>query len=133
MSSITPVAKKFFEACETGQGWEGCKAYCAADATFSAQAAPLLETTTLAAYADWMERHGLLRFEVADAGPGIPPDELPKLFNRFYQGKPPLRRMAGSGLGLVIAKAIVEQHGGRIGVESTPGEGSTFWFELPAS
>ena len=55
MSSITDTAQKFFEACETGQGWDGCKAYCTPDATFSAQAEPLLEVKTLAAYADWMK------------------------------------------------------------------------------
>lgn len=55
MSSITDTAQKFFEACETGQGWDGCKAYCTPGATFSAQAEPLLEVKTLAAYADWMK------------------------------------------------------------------------------
>ena len=55
MSSITDTAQKFFEACETGQGWDGCKAFCTPDATFSAQAEPLLEVKTLAAYADWMK------------------------------------------------------------------------------
>ena len=55
MSSIADTAQKFFEACETGQGWDGCKAYCTPDATFSAQAEPLLEVKTLAAYADWMK------------------------------------------------------------------------------
>ena len=55
MSSITATARDFFDACETGKGWEGCKAYCTADATFSAQAEPLAEVTTLAQYADWMK------------------------------------------------------------------------------
>lgn len=55
MSSIADTAQKFFEACETGQGWDGCKAYCTPGATFSAQAEPLLEVNTLAAYADWMK------------------------------------------------------------------------------
>lgn len=55
MSSITDTAQKFFEACETGHGWDGCKAYCTPGATFSAQAEPLLEINTLAAYADWMK------------------------------------------------------------------------------
>jgi len=48
MASITDVASKFFEACETGKGWEGCKAYCKADATFSAQAEPLSDVKTCA-------------------------------------------------------------------------------------
>jgi steroid delta-isomerase-like uncharacterized protein len=55
MSTITTVAQAFFEACETGQGWAACSAYCTADATFSAQAEPLLEITTLAQYSDWMK------------------------------------------------------------------------------
>jgi steroid delta-isomerase-like uncharacterized protein len=53
-TSITSVAEAFFEACETGKGWEVCSAYCAPDATFSAQAEPLLGVKTLAAYTDWM-------------------------------------------------------------------------------
>jgi predicted ester cyclase len=55
MTTILDTAKGFFEACETGKGWDGCKAYCTTDATFSAQAAPLMEVKTLAAYADWMK------------------------------------------------------------------------------
>jgi len=52
------TATAFFEACETGQGWDGCKGFCHAEASFSCQADALAETTTLAAYADWMK--GLL-------------------------------------------------------------------------
>ena len=55
MSAMLDTARKFFEACETGKGWDGCKAYCTPDASFSAQSTPLLETRTLAAYADWMK------------------------------------------------------------------------------
>ncbi|MCX6590578.1 MAG: nuclear transport factor 2 family protein [Acidobacteria bacterium] len=55
MSSITSIAEAFFVACETGQGWEACSAYCTPDATFSAQAEPLLEVKTLAAYTEWMK------------------------------------------------------------------------------
>jgi predicted ester cyclase len=55
MSAITNIAQDFFDACETGKGWEACRAYCAPDATFSAQAEPLLGVKTLAAYADWMK------------------------------------------------------------------------------
>ncbi len=55
MASITATAKDFFTACETGKGWEGCKAYCTADATFTAQAEPLVDVKTLAQYADWMK------------------------------------------------------------------------------
>ena len=54
-SDITSIARDFFEACETGKGWEGCKAYCTDGATFSAQAEPLLDVTTLEGYCDWMK------------------------------------------------------------------------------
>lgn len=53
--SITTVAEAFFKACETGQGWQVCRAYCTPNATFSAQAEPLLDVKTLAQYADWMK------------------------------------------------------------------------------
>ena len=58
MASITEIAGKFFEACETGKGWEGCKQYCKPAATFSAQAEPLAEMGTLQQYTEWMK--GLL-------------------------------------------------------------------------
>ncbi|MBU0702240.1 MAG: HAMP domain-containing protein, partial [Chloroflexi bacterium] len=69
---------------------------------------------------------------VADDGPGIPPDDLPHLFERFWRGDRTRRRATGgSGLGLTIARSLVEAHGGRIWVESVEGEGSTFAFALP--
>ena len=55
MSSIADTAKAFFDACETGKGWEACKAYCTPNASFSAQAEPLAEVRTLQQYADWMK------------------------------------------------------------------------------
>jgi hypothetical protein len=60
MTPTTGIARKFFEACETGKGWEGCKAYCQPDATFSAQAEPLVGVKNLQQYTDWMK--GLLTF-----------------------------------------------------------------------
>jgi len=73
-----------------------------------------------------------LRFQVEDKGPGIPPEQIGKLFQRFSQlGNRNAQTGGGAGLGLAIARSIVELHGGRIGVESAPGEGSHFWFELP--
>jgi signal transduction histidine kinase len=69
---------------------------------------------------------------VTDTGEGILPEELPKLFERFHRAdKARSRSNGGSGLGLSIAKGIVEAHGGRIWAESTPGEGATFTFTLP--
>jgi signal transduction histidine kinase len=70
-----------------------------------------------------------VRFEVEDTGPGILPDYLSHVFERYWKGEAGGRR--GSGLGLYIAKGIVEAHGGRIWVESQPGRGSSFNFELP--
>ncbi|MNY31254.1 Alkaline phosphatase synthesis sensor protein PhoR [compost metagenome] len=72
--------------------------------------------------------------EVRDSGIGIAADHLPKLFQSFYQAdSSTTRQHGGAGLGLSIAKSIVEAHGGRIGVHSAPGSGSTFWFSLPIS
>jgi signal transduction histidine kinase len=71
---------------------------------------------------------GGVRFSVADTGPGIPQEQLSKLFGRFWQGDPSDRR--GIGLGLSIAKGIIDAHGGRIWVESRVGEGTTFYFTL---
>ncbi len=77
---------------------------------------------------------GGLRVSVRDHGEGIAAKDLPKLFRKFQQiDSGSTRKVGGTGLGLVISKGIVEQHGGRIGVESTPGEGSTFWFTLPVA
>lgn len=72
---------------------------------------------------------------VADTGPGIPAEELLHVFERFYRGDRSRARKGadGSGLGLAIAKAIVEAHGGRIWVDSEPGQGSRFSFTLPAA
>ena len=71
----------------------------------------------------------VVRFAVEDTGPGIPRDQQAHVFDRFWQAKDASR--LGTGLGLSIAKAIVEGHGGSIGVESTTGQGSRFEFTLP--
>ena len=71
---------------------------------------------------------GVARFAVSDTGPGIPTAQLPLIFGRFWQANPGDRR--GIGLGLAIAKGIVEAHGGRIWCESRLGEGTTFYFTL---
>lgn len=69
-------------------------------------------------------------FSVRDTGPGIPPEQLDQLFGRFWQARRGDRR--GVGLGLAIAKGLVEAHGGRIWVESAVGQGSTFSFAIPS-
>ena len=75
---------------------------------------------------------GLARIEVSDTGIGIPEQEREKLFERFFRSQTALeRQIQGTGLGLYISKAIVEAHGGRIGVHSTEGLGTTFIVELP--
>jgi signal transduction histidine kinase len=75
---------------------------------------------------------GHLQINVSDTGPGIPPDELEHIFERFHRLDPSRSRdHGGSGLGLAIARAITEAHGGHIYAESTPGHGATFHLELP--
>jgi predicted ester cyclase len=80
MSSIRSTAERFFEACETGKGWEVCSQYCHADATFSAQSDALADVTTLQAYTDWMggitalmpdARYDLKFFGVDGAGESV--------------------------------------------------------------
>lgn len=75
---------------------------------------------------------GWVRLSVQDSGPGIPPDDLPYIFDRFWRGDPsrPRGAGAGSGLGLAIARQLVQAHGGRIEVESRLGEGTRFTVEL---
>lgn len=76
--------------------------------------------------------HRAVRFTVQNPGPGIAAHDRARLFTRFQQlDASDGRSRGGTGLGLAICKAIVEEHGGCIGVESKPGAGATFWFELP--
>ncbi len=77
-------------------------------------------------------RETAIRFAVKDTGIGIPADDVPRIFERFYQVDK-ARSGRGAGLGLSIAKHIVETHGGRIWVESVEGQGSTFVFTIPRS
>ena len=80
------------------------------------------------------EDSGYMKVSVADDGIGIPARDLPRVFERFFQVETHLtRRHGGMGLGLAVAKAMVELHGGRIWAESREGKGSTFTFLLPAS
>ncbi|WNG61690.1 PAS domain-containing sensor histidine kinase [Archangium gephyra] len=72
-----------------------------------------------------------LRVSVSNEGPGIPPEELPRLFRRFHRTAGGQKQAAGIGLGLYICKGLVEAHGGRLWATSTPGRRTTFCFSLP--
>ncbi|MCA9802240.1 MAG: CHASE3 domain-containing protein [Cyanobacteria bacterium HKST-UBA02] len=75
---------------------------------------------------------GMVRFSVTDEGPGISEQDQRKLFRKFQQiNSGDDRPKGGTGLGLSICKALVEQHGGHIGLDSGAGQGTTFWFEMP--
>jgi two-component system, OmpR family, sensor histidine kinase KdpD len=76
-------------------------------------------------------RNGYVFFNVSDRGPGIDQTEIKRIFEKFYRGKEHRCRVQGTGMGLPIAKAIIEAHGGTIGVTSKIGEGSNFHFSLP--
>jgi signal transduction histidine kinase len=79
------------------------------------------------------QSHRTVELTVADTGPGIPADQQARIFDRFIRADSARTRAAGgSGLGLAIAKWIAEAHGGRIAVESTPGQGAKFTVKLPA-
>ena len=77
---------------------------------------------------------GVVRVEIQDRGEGIPADKLPYIWDRYYKvDKAHRRAQVGTGLGLSIVKNILDLHGGRYGVVSEVGRGSTFWFELPCA
>ena len=123
---------------EVGMGMEaGIDTFIAAD--------PALLRRAVANLADNAIRHGgghvelevqrvdsMVELRVIDHGPGIPPDERPHLFERFYRGRVGRQSGRGAGLGLAIVHAIAESHGGSVRVEETPGGGATFVLRLPA-
>ncbi|HEY4324147.1 MAG TPA: PAS domain S-box protein [Mucilaginibacter sp.] len=74
-----------------------------------------------------------IKLSVKDTGEGIPSEEIPFLFNRYYQTGKQNYKNPGLGLGLYIGSEIIKRHGGKMGVESVLGRGSTFWFTLPAT
>jgi two-component system phosphate regulon sensor histidine kinase PhoR len=78
------------------------------------------------------ENESWVKISVGDTGIGIPPENLPRIFERFYKTDRS-RAVGGTGLGLAIAKHIVRAHGGEIWAESVEGEGSVFYFTLPVA
>ncbi len=77
-------------------------------------------------------KHNTARLSVSDEGIGIPREDQERIFDRFHRVDNRLARQApGTGLGLFLVRAVVEAHGGQVGVDSTPGQGSIFWIELP--
>jgi CheY-like chemotaxis protein len=79
------------------------------------------------------ERDGEVRLEVVDQGPGIDPGDQDRLFKEFSRVNPPGMRVVGAGLGLALSRMLTDAMGGRVGVDSAPGEGSTFWVALPVA
>jgi signal transduction histidine kinase len=77
------------------------------------------------------DEDGVVFMSVRDEGVGIPEDQQERIFTKFFRGDAAASGIAGSGLGLAFARAVVEAHGGRMSFKSEPGEGSTFWVELP--
>jgi len=86
---------------------------------------------------DWFIKNDMAAVEdslvvaVTNTGPGIAPEQIGKLFNKFFQVKTEFAQKGGTGLGLAITKSIVESHGGTVGAESIQGQGATFYFTLP--
>jgi signal transduction histidine kinase len=78
-----------------------------------------------------LRNDGMVQISVKDTGCGIPPNEMPHIFERFYRGESVAVESRGAGLGLAISKSLVELHGGQIWVDSIPEKGSCFYFTLP--
>jgi signal transduction histidine kinase len=95
--------------------------------TNASKYSPENQPITLAVHSE----NGFVRIQVTDCGPGIAPEDQLHLFERFYRVKGNREGAVGIGLGLALSKAIVESLGGQIGLDTHPGQGTTFWFTLP--
>jgi two-component system, NtrC family, sensor histidine kinase KinB len=78
-------------------------------------------------------RGDAVRFEVRDEGIGIPTEQQPRIFTKFFRADAAASGITGTGLGLAVSRDIVESHGGQIGFMSAEGEGTTFFVELPGA
>ncbi len=131
--SVYPLAEKKEIKLETSIGTEAATIRC--DARWMETAfANLFENSLLLSpsgstvYVNTRIEEGRIGLRVRDEGPGIQPEDLPRIFERFYRAKE--NGTPGSGLGLAIVKSVVEAHGGTVSVESTPGEGAVFVITL---
>ncbi len=89
---------------------------------------PAGQAVHLSAHADGNE---FIRFEVSDAGPGVPREDQPRIFERYYQGSATDQPARGAGLGLAVARDIIGTHRGQIGIDSIPEQGASLWFTVP--
>jgi signal transduction histidine kinase len=78
-----------------------------------------------------VDKKEFLKVSVKDNGPGISPEKVPLLFDRYYQADDQRSQYSGLGLGLFICANIIRKHDGEIGVDSQSGQGSIFWFTVP--
>jgi two-component system, NtrC family, sensor histidine kinase KinB len=93
-------------------------------ARYSPEGAPIAVTVSRAT-------DNRVRVAVRDQGPGVAPDEQQRIFERFVRGAA-AQSKGGLGIGLYLCRIIVEGHGGTLGIDSKPGAGAIFWFQLPA-
>jgi two-component system phosphate regulon sensor histidine kinase PhoR len=139
VDSMRPIAQKKNIAITLEPASDGAQVYCDGEATFQVLANLLDNAVKYTAEGGSItvgarKTAGAMEIWVRDTGIGIPPEDLPRLFERFYRvDKARSRELGGTGLGLAIVKHLVQAQGGEVRVESQPGKGSAFAFTLPTS